>query len=197
MSRSALVSILLGTMLALTAAAAACSPAATAPAATTPAATTPAATSTADSGVSFVSETYTNSDYNFSVKYPKAWTSRKPDWEYQVFVAKVAAVNLPSISITVYPGEGLENQKTKVQAYYATRQVKDLKWLSNKDYTLKNGIKGELVDWTYIWPGNLRLESYAFAVDRNGKRITVGITSADGMMDYEFCNELFNTLQFK
>jgi len=46
-------------------------------------------------------------------------------------------------------------------------------------------------------PVSLKLESYAFAVDRNGKRITIGITAIDGMMDYEFCKELFDTLEFK
>lgn len=173
---------------------AACSASPTKPAvsATAPAAPVAAPADT----VPFKSVTYTNDEYNFSIKYPQGWDEKTPDWKYQVYVAKPATF-YPSITITVYPGPGIETQKDLLPKYYDSRKVTDLKWISNKEYVTARGIKGELVNWTYTWPPSIKLESYAFAVDRDGKRIAFGITQLDGMMDYDACKTIFDTIVFK
>jgi hypothetical protein len=210
MSRSALVSMLIATMFVLLVVAAACAPATpaakpattTPPAATTPATTTPAATTPAatkpltDEELGFNAATYTNDEYKFSFRYPKEWASKPTDWEYQLFIAKAKA-GLPSLTITAYPGTGLDKQKELLPTYYDKKGVTNLKWVSDKDFTLWDGTKCELVDWTYTWPGGLELESYAMAIDRGGKRLTFGVTAPQGMMDYEACKPMFNSLIFK
>lgn len=195
MFRSALAIILMAAALLLITAGA-CAPAATAPSAPAPAAANPTITP-ADSDAPFPAQTYTNDEYKFSIKYPKDWTIRDNEWEYQIFTAKTAAVNLPGLTITVYPESGVDKQKEQIEAYYAKRHAKDLKWGTVEDYTLPDGTKGKLLGWTYIWPGGYELESYTLAVEHGGKWITFGITGVQGLMDYQACKDIFNTLKFK
>lgn len=195
MSRSFGVNLLVVFSLTLAIVLGACAPAAPATPPTTPPATTPpAATATpAAAEPAFTYDTYTSTDWGFSIKYPKKWKKVDVVAPYATFRVQPPE-ELPNMTISVMDVAKIQ---AAVDEIYAFWKLTDVKTLEEKEYIFADGkTKGSYTVATMKHP-SVPLKNYAVTFTKGDKAVNIGITTLDGADDPSLIADIFKTITFK
>lgn len=141
--------------------------------------------------LSFNAATYTNDQYNVSLRYPSDWRPEKPDTSFGVFLVR-APQRLPVLGVSIFDTAKMAEQGKKAQGEFNATNVKEN---PPQDYMLPSGEKiGQLATLTCDIPG-VRLILYTLSIDRGEKTVSVSIVTLDGMQDEALFKEILNTLK--
>jgi hypothetical protein len=157
-----------------------------------PAETTPP-TQQAGGALSFEAAEYVNTDYGFSVKYPKEWQQQSSE-EPTTLCLAAAAKRVPTLSISV------QDSATFAEALTATLTLEgsDIKIDTEQATTLADGTPATeaVVKWK---ARGLSADTFALGVQKDGKWIIVAVTTVPLLAKYNeaLFSEIVHTLQFK
>jgi hypothetical protein len=157
-----------------------------------PAETTPPAQQ-AVGALSFEAAEYVNTDYGFSVRYPKEWVQQSSEEPTTLFMA-AAAKRVPILSISA------QDIATFAEALTATLALEgsDIKIVTERSTTLADDTPASeaVVKWK---ARGLSADTFAIGVQKDGKWIIVAITTASLLAKYDeaLFSEIAHTLQFK
>ena len=157
-----------------------------------PAETTPP-TQQAGGALSFEAAEYVNTDYGFSVKYPKDWVQQSNE-EPTTLCLAAAAKRVPAISISAQDGATFAEALTTT----LTLAGSDIKIVTERPTTLADGTPATeaVVNWK---TQNLGATTFALGVQKDGKWIIVAVTTVSLLARYDetLFSEIAHTLQFK
>jgi len=142
---------------------------------------------------SFEAAEYVNTDYGFSVKYPKEWVQQPSEEPTTVFYA-ASEKRVPALSISVLDGA------TFAEALTATLSLagSDIKIVTERPSTLADGtpISEAVVKWKVQ---NFGADTFALGVKKGDKWIIIAITTVSLLAKYDeaLFSEVAHTLQFK
>jgi hypothetical protein len=149
--------------------------------------------------LSYEAKTYTNSEYGFSVQYPKAWVER-PELVNNIVVAAFGVSGfVPGMSISVADADG------PLTADWIVAQTNSLPDTSNGQVT-SDITSTTLDDGTAAFQYTLKYNYQAFeimsfgvAADKDGKRIRAWVWTIDAFSPYDetLFSEIAHTLSFK
>ncbi|GEM_PF-4679121 len=137
-------------------------------------------------------DNYTNSDFGFTVGYPKSWAVTAATAPYNIFRAE-SKQKLPSMSISVLDSDKVKEQVQEIYDYY---KLTNIQTIEQKEYVLADGQTKALYTITRMTHPQVQLISYSIIFPRNGKLITVGISTMLGVEDTAYFNSIFQTLTF-
>jgi hypothetical protein len=143
--------------------------------------------------LTFEAAEYVNTDYGFSVKYPKDWAQQTSTEPSTLFLAATAK-RVPTISISV------QDSATFAEALTATLMLagSDVKIVTERPTTLADGTPATeaVVKWK---AQGLGADTFALGVQKDGKWIIVAVTTASLLAKYDetLFSEIVHTLQFK
>jgi len=147
----------------------------------------------AGGALTFEAAEYVNTDYGFSVKYPKEWVQQSSTEPTTVFMA-AAAKRAPALSISIQDGA------TFAEALTATLTLagSDIKIVTERPTTLADGTPATeaIVKWKVQ---NFGADTFALGVQKDSKWITVAVTTVSLLAKYDeaLFSEITHTLQFK
>ena len=147
----------------------------------------------AGGALTFEAAEYVNTDYGFSVKYPKEWVQQSSEEPTTLFLA-AAAKRVPAISISV------QDSATFAEALTATLALagSDIKIVTERSTTLADGTPATeaVVKWK---TQNLGADTFALGLQKDGKWIIVAVTTVSLLAKYNeaLFSEIAHTLQFK
>ena len=150
-------------------------------------------TQQAGGALTFEAAEYVNTDYGFSVKYPKDWV-QQTSTEPSTLLLAAAAKRVPAISISV------QGSPTFAEALTATLMLagSDIKIVTERPTTLADGTPASeaVVNWK---TQNLGANTFALGVQKDGKWIVVAVTTVSLLAKYNeaLFSEIAHTLQFK
>ena len=150
-------------------------------------------TQQAGGALTFEAAEYVNTDYGFSVKYPKDWV-QQTSTEPSTLLLAAAAKRVPAISISV------QDSATFAEALTATLALagSDIKIVTERSTTLADGTPATeaVVKWK---TQNLGADTFALGVQKDGKWIIVAVTTVSLLAKYDeaLFSEIAHTLQFK
>jgi len=150
-------------------------------------------TQQAGGALSFEADEYVNTDYGFSVKYPKEWVQQSSEESTILFLA-AAAKRAPALSISV------QDSATFAEALTATLALagSDIKIVTERPTTLADGTPASeaIVNWK---TQNLGANTFALGMQKDGKWIVVAVTTVSLLAKYDevLFSEIAHTLQFK
>jgi hypothetical protein len=153
-----------------------------------PAETTP----TTGGALSFVAAEYVNTDYGFSVKYPKDWVQQQ-NTPGIVFLASPAK-RVPALSVAI------QSEATFADALKANMALNgsDINITTQRSTTLADGTPAfeAVVKWK---TQGLGANTFALGVQKDGNWIIVAITTVSLLAKYDetLFSEIVHTLQFK
>jgi hypothetical protein len=143
--------------------------------------------------LTFEAAEYVDTDYGFSVKYPKDWAQQTSTDPTTLFLA-AASKRVPAISISV------QDSATFAEALTATLALagSDIKIVTEMPATLADGTPATeaVVNWK---AQNLGATTFALGVQKDGKWIIVAVTTVSLLSKYNetLFSEIAHTLQFK
>jgi hypothetical protein len=142
--------------------------------------------------LTFEAAEYTNTDYGFSVKYPKDWVQQQ---NIQGIVLLVSpAKRAPALSVAI------QDQATFADALTAnmTLQGSNINITTERSTTLADGTPATeaIIKWKVQ---NLGADTFALGVQKDGKWIIVAVTTVSLLAKYDeaLFSEIVHTLQFK
>jgi hypothetical protein len=147
----------------------------------------------AGGALTFEAAEYVNTDYGFSVKYPKEWV-QQPSTEPSTLFLAAAAKRVPALSISV------QDSATFAEALTATLTLagSDIKIVTERPTTLADGTPASeaVVNWK---TQNLGANTFALGVQKDTKWIIVAVTTVSLLAKYDeaLFSEIVHTLQFK
>jgi hypothetical protein len=158
--------------------------------------TLPACTATetppAGGALSFEAAEYTNTEYGFSVKYPKDWQEIADAGSTTVFAA-AASKRVPTISISILDSATFDEALAAL-----TTAGSDVKIETKRSTTLADGTPASeaVLKWKVQ---NLSAQTFALGVQKDSKWIVVGVTTVPLLAKYDeaLFSEIAHTLQFK
>ena len=143
--------------------------------------------------LSFEAVEYVNTDYGFSVKYPKEWAEQSSE-EPTTLLLAAAAKRVPAISISV------QDSATFAEALTATLALagSDIKIVAEWAAALADGTPATeaVVKWKVQ---GLGADTFALGVQKDNKWIIVAVTTVSLLAKYDeaLFSEIAHTLQFK
>jgi hypothetical protein len=143
--------------------------------------------------ITFEAAEYVNTEYGFSVKYPKDWAQQTSTEPSTLFLA-AAAKRVPAISISV------QDSATFAEALTATLSLagSNINITTERSATLADGTPATeaVVKWK---AQGLSADTFALGVQKDGKWIIVAVTTASLLAKYDeaLFSEIVHTLQFK
>jgi hypothetical protein len=146
-----------------------------------------------DIGLSFEATEYMNTEYGFSVKYPKEWLQQPSEEPTTVFYA-ASEKRVPALAISVMDGA------TFAQALTAALSLagSDINIVTEGVSTLEDGTPATeaMVKWKVQ---NFGAETFALGVQKDGKWLMVYITTVPLLAKYNeaLFSEVAHTLQLK
>jgi hypothetical protein len=162
-----------------------------------PACQKPAATETPPSppepgALTFEATEYSNPNYGFSVKYPKAWTPQE-NTSGTVFLASPAK-RVPALSVAIQDGT------TFAEALTANMEMSgsDINITTERPTTLADSTPATeaVVKWK---TQGLGADTFALGVQKDGKWIIVAVTTVSLLAKYDeaLFSEIVHTLKFE
>ena len=146
-----------------------------------------------EGALSFDATEYVNTEYGFSVKYPKEWLEEESEEPTTVLYA-AAEKRVPALSISILDGA------TFAEALTATLSLagSDIKIVTERSSTLADGtpVSEAVVKWKVQ---NFGADTFALGVQKEDKWIIVAITTVSLLSKYDeaLFSEVAHTLQFK
>jgi hypothetical protein len=146
-----------------------------------------------EGALSFEAAEYVNTEYGFSVQYPKEWLQEESEEPTTVFYA-ASEKRVPALSISVLDGA------TFAEALTATLSLagSDIKIVTERSSTLADGTPASeaVVKWKVQ---NFGADTFAIGVQKGDKWIIVAITTVSLLSKYneDLFSEVAHTLQFK
>jgi hypothetical protein len=151
-----------------------------------------AAPPAAGGALTFEAAEYVNTDYGFSVKYPKDWTTQ-PNTPGIVFLA-APAKRVPTVSVAIQDGATFADALTANMLLLGS----DINITSQSPTTLADGTPAfqAVVKWK---TQKLSADTLALGVQKDGKWIIVSVTTVSLLAKYDeaLFSEIVHTLQFK
>lgn len=147
----------------------------------------------AGGALTFEAAEYVNTDYGFSVKYPKDWV-QQPNTEPTIVFLVSPAKKVPALSISI------QDEATFNEALTAglALQGSDINITTERSTTLADGTPASeaVVKWK---ARGLSADTFALGVQKDGKWIIVAVTTASLLAKYDeaLFSEIVHTLQFK
>jgi hypothetical protein len=147
----------------------------------------------AGGALTFEAAEYVNTDYGFSVKYPKDWAQQTSTEPSTLFLA-AAAKRVPAVSISV------QDSATFAEALTTTLMAEGsgINITTERATTLADGTPATeaVVKWK---AQGLSADTFALGVQKDGKWIIVAVTTASLLSKYDEVkfSEIAHTLQFK
>lgn len=163
------------------------------PACHKPAATDNTTTPPEPGALTFEAAEYSNSDYGFSVKYPKEWVEQEST-DPTTLLLVAAAKKVPAMSISV------QESATFAEALTTTLSSagSDINITSEQATTLADGTPATeaVVKWKVQ---GLGADTYALGVQKKDKWIVVAVTTVSLLSKYNeaLFSEIVHTLKFK
>jgi hypothetical protein len=163
------------------------------PACHKPAATDNRTTPLEPGALTFEATEYSNSDYGFSIKYPKDWVEQE-NTEPTTLLLVAASKRVPAMSISV------QDSATFAEALTTTLSSagSDINIISEQATTLADGKPATeaVVKWKVQ---GLGADTYALGVQKGGKWIVVAVTTVSLLSKYNeaLFSEIAHTLKFK
>jgi hypothetical protein len=149
--------------------------------------------------LSFEAKTYTNSQYGFSVQYPKEWES-KPELITKVKVAVFSIpAYMPGMDVTVADADAPLTADWIVKLCNSLPDNVDGKVTSGPTpTTLDDGSPAFEYEFKYTYQA-YGLKAFGVAADKNGKRILAYVWTIDSMVPYDKAkfSEIAHTLSIK
>ncbi|MDD5313025.1 MAG: hypothetical protein PHO26_08335 [Dehalococcoidia bacterium] len=140
----------------------------------------------------YASDTYANDDFGFYIKYPKTWKSVEPTAPYCIFRAQ-SPTQLPSISISVFDPDKVQDQAQEIYNYYKLTNIKPLE---TKLYVLADGKTQSQYSRTKMTHPDTEIVNYAITFEKYGKYINVGISTVPQAEDAALYDAIFQTITF-
>jgi hypothetical protein len=159
----------------------------------------PTQTPSAAKQLSFEANTYTNSQYGFSVQYPKDWVARTELVNKIVVAAFGVSGFIPGISISVADADA------PLTADWIVKQTNSLPDTAEGNVTsgptpttLDDGSPAFEYELKYTYQ-SLGIQAFGVAADKNGKRIRAFVWTIDSMAPYDKAkfSEIAHTLSIK
>jgi hypothetical protein len=147
----------------------------------------------AGGALTFEAAEYVNTDYGFSVKYPKDWKEQTSTEPTTLFLA-AATKRVPAVSISV------QDSATFAEALTTTLMAEGsgINITTERATTLADGTPATeaVVKWK---AQGLSADTFALGVQKSGKWIVVAVTTASLLAKYDetLFSEIAHTLQFK
>jgi hypothetical protein len=150
------------------------------------------ATPTPGGALTFEAAEYVNTDYGFSVKYPKDWTTQ-PNTPGIVFLA-APTKRVPTVSVAIQDGTTFSDALTANMLMSGS----DINITTQSPTTLADGTPASqaVVKWK---TQKLSAETFALGVQKDSKWIIVAVTTVPLLAKYDeaLFSEIVHTLQFK
>ncbi len=148
--------------------------------------------------LSYEAKTYTNSQYGFSIQYPKDWVER-PDIVKGTIIAAFGVPGfVPGVSLSVRDADAPLTAEWIVAANTAE---------GNNDVKVTSAVTPTTLDdgtAAFQYPskflsGEYEILSFATSIDKDGKRIRATVWTIDAFAPYEetFYSEIAHTLSVK
>lgn len=154
--------------------------------------TTQPATEQPPGALSFEAEEYTNTEYGFSIKYPKEWQVQPSDQPTTIFYA-ASAKRVPLVNVFVVPGADITEAFTAA----ISGSGSDVQLVSQKQTTLQDGTPA--IEASFKWKGQgVGVNTLALGVNKKDKWIIVAVTTAPLLARYDeaLFSEIIYTLRF-
>ena len=164
----------------------------------TPPATPPAATPPAAQQLTYTAKTYTNSEYGFSIQYPKDWVARPEIVKGTIIAVFGVPGFVPGVSASVRDADAPMTADWVVAADTAEGNT-DVKVTSPlTETTLFDGTPAVQYTQTYM-AGQYAIVAFAISTDKNGKRIRASVWTIDAFSPYDeaLSSEVTHTLSVK
>ena len=143
--------------------------------------------------LSFDATEYVNTEYGFSVKYPKEWLEEESEEPTTVFYA-AAEKRVPALSISILDGATFAEALTDTLSLAGS----DIKIVTERSSTLADGtpVAEAVVKWKVQ---NFGADTFALGVQKEDKWIIAAITTVSLLSKYDeaLFSEVAHTLQFK
>jgi hypothetical protein len=147
----------------------------------------------AEGALSFEAAEYVNTEYGFSVKYPKEWLQKPSEEPTTVFYA-AAEKRVPALSISVLGGATFAEALTAA----LSPSGEDIKIVTERASTLANDKPASeaVVKWKVQGFG---ADTFALGVQKGDKWVIVAITTVSLLAKYNeaLFSEVAHTLQLK
>jgi hypothetical protein len=166
--------------------------------ATPPAATPPAAPPVAGA-TSYPAKTYTNSQYGFSIQYPKDWAERPEIAVGSIVAAFGVSGFVPGVSISVLDADAPLTTEWIAKANEAEGNKNNKITSGPTETTLADGTKASQYKGTFTTSTGYDIMSFAVSIDKNGKRIRSTVWTIDAFSPYDeaLFSEIAHTLSVK
>jgi hypothetical protein len=161
-------------------------------------ATPPAATPPAAQQLTYTAKTYTNSEYGFSIQYPKDWVARPEIVNGTLIAAFGVPGFVPGVSLSVRDADAPMTADWVVVANTAEGNT-DVKVTSPPaETTLFDGTPAIQYTSSFM-SGQYAIVSFATSTDKNGKRIRATVWTIDAFSPYDeaLFSEIAHTLSVK
>lgn len=143
--------------------------------------------------LSFEAAEYVNTEYGFSLKYPKEWLQKPSEEPTTVFYA-AAEKRVPALTISVLDGASFAEALTATLSLAGS----DINIVTEKETTLANGKKASeaVVKWK---TQGFVADTFALGVKKGDKWIIVAISTVSLLAKYNeaLFSEVAHTLQVK
>jgi len=152
----------------------------------------------AQPALSYEAKTYTNSQYGFSIQYPKDWVER-PEIVSGTIIAVFGVPGfIPGVSLSVRDADAPLTADWIVAANTAEGNTNVQVTSDLKETTLFDGTPA-IVYTSSFTSGQYDIVSYATSVDKNGKRIRATVWTIDAFAPYDEAqfSEIARTLSVK
>jgi hypothetical protein len=149
--------------------------------------------------LTYEAKTYTNSQYGFSVQYPKEWVERSELINKTVVAAFGVAAAIPGISISVADADGPLTADWIVAQTNSLPDTSEGKVTSDiAPTTLDDGTSAFQYTLEYKYQ-MFAIKSFGVAADKDGKRIRAWVWTIDSFSPYDetLFSEITHTLSFK
>jgi hypothetical protein len=148
--------------------------------------------------LSYEAKTYTNSQYGFSIQYPKDWVERPDIMKGTIIAAFGVPGFVPGVSLSVRDADAPLTAEWIVAANTAE---------GNNDVKVTSAVTPTTLDdgtAAFQYPskflsGEYEILSFATSIDKDGKRIRATVWTIDAFAPYDetFYSEIAHTLSVK
>jgi len=143
--------------------------------------------------LSFDAAEYVNTEYDFSLKYPKEWLQQESEEPTTVFYA-ASEKRVPALAISIMDGDGFAEVLTTALSLAGS----DITIVTERASNLADGTPATeaMVKWKVQ---NFGAETFALGVQKDDKWFIVYITTVPLLAKYNepLFSEVAHTLQFK